>query len=95
MTSLASSSAGGRSFGRIALPTDAVHLTRAAALARLLGREVVLVAAGGKPCAPAVAEQVPMHLREMRAWWRNPGKAAAWIALGLLGCQGDRARVIR
>lgn len=85
-----------RGFRRIAVLTDAFHLTRAAALARLLGREVVPVAAeGGLYCRPT-GEQVPTLVRETLAWWYNLGKAAAWEGLGLLGwTEAERARAIR
>ncbi len=85
-----------RGFQRLAVLTDAFHLTRAAALARLFGREVVPVAAAGGLYALPPAEQFPLLLREALAWWYNLGKAGAWWGLGLLGwTEDDRARTIR
>ena len=85
-----------RGFDRLAVLTDAFHLTRAVALARLLGREVVPVAAKGGLYWLPTAEQMPMLMRETLAWWYNLGKAAAWTGLGLLGrTNAERARAIR
>lgn len=85
-----------RGLRRLAVLTDAFHLARAAALARLLGREVVPVAAdAGLYWLPA-AEQFPLLMRETLAWWYNLGKAAAWTGLGLLGwSEAERAQVVR
>lgn len=85
-----------RGFRRVAVLTDAFHLTRAVALARLLGREVVPVAAkGGLRWLPP-AEQFPVLMRESLAWWYNLGKAAAWTGLGLLGrSEAERAELVR
>ena len=85
-----------RGFRRLAVLTDAFHLSRAVALARLLGRDVVPVAAkGGLRWLPPI-EQFPVLMRESLAWWYNLGKAAAWTGLGLLGwSEAERAQVIR
>ncbi len=85
-----------RGFGRLAVLTDAFHLTRSVALARLLGRDVVPVAAdAGLYWLPA-AEQFPLLMRETLAWWYNLGKAAAWKGLGLIGwSEAERAQVVR
>jgi uncharacterized SAM-binding protein YcdF (DUF218 family) len=85
-----------RGFRRLAVLTDAFHLTRAVALARLLGREVVPVAAEGGLYSLPAAEQFPVLMRETMAWWYNLGKAAAWQGLGLLGwTEAERGQVIR
>jgi uncharacterized SAM-binding protein YcdF (DUF218 family) len=85
-----------KGFGRLAVLTDAFHLTRALALARLLGRDVVPVAVDRGAGALPAAEQVPVLLRETLAWWYNLGKAAAWAGLGLLGwTEAARAKAIR
>ena len=85
-----------RGFRRIAVLTDAFHLTRAVALARLLGREVVPVAAEGGLYSLPPAEQFPVLARETLAWWYNLGKAAAWRGLGLLGwTEAERGQVLR
>ena len=85
-----------RDLHRLAVLTDAFHLTRAAALARLFGREVVPVAAEGGLFALSPAEQFPLLARETLAWWYNLGKAGAWWSLGLLGwTETERARTIQ
>jgi uncharacterized SAM-binding protein YcdF (DUF218 family) len=85
-----------RGFQRLAVLTDAFHLSRAVALARLFGREVVPVAAEGGLYALPAAEQAPLLMRETLAWWYNLGKAAAWQGLVLLGwSEAERARAIR
>ncbi len=85
-----------RGFRRIAVLTDAFHLTRAVALARLFDREVVPVAARGGLYALPAAEQVPLLARETLAWWYNIGKAVAWQGLGLFGwTEVERRQVVR
>lgn len=85
-----------RGFRRLAVLTDAFHLTRAAALARLLGRDVVPVAAEGGLYALPAAEQFPVLMRETLAWWYNLGKAAVWTGAGILGrSEAERARAVR
>ena len=85
-----------RGFERLAVLTDAFHLTRAVALAKLFARDVVPVAAEGGLYALPAAEQFPVLMRETLAWWYNLGKAAAWGGLGLLGwTEAERLQVVR
>ncbi|MEM9047412.1 MAG: YdcF family protein [Pseudomonadota bacterium] len=82
-------------FARLALVTDAFHLTRAGQLAALLGRaDVVLVASPGLTRA-RTATRIALILRETLAWPYNLIKAAGWTGLGWLGwTEEDRGTLI-
>lgn len=70
---------------RLALVTDGFHLTRAGALAGLLGRpDVALVASPGLS-EDRFSTRLALILRETLAWPYNALKAAGWILLGWLG----------
>jgi uncharacterized SAM-binding protein YcdF (DUF218 family) len=74
---------------RLAIVTDAFHLTRAGALAALLGRpDVALVASDGLT-KDRRSTRAALILRETLAWPLNALKAAGWILLGWLGWSGD------
>lgn len=80
---------------RLAIVTDAFHLTRAGALAALLGRpDVALVASDGL-IHDRLSTRIALVLREALAWPLNALKAAGWVLLGWLGwSEQDRAAVI-
>lgn len=70
-----------RDAARVALVSDAFHLARAWALARLIcGRGVALAAVDEPGFARWSVETGLMHLREAAAWWVNLGRAAALVA---------------
>lgn len=74
---------------RLAIVTDAFHLTRAGALAALLGRpDVALIASDGLT-RDRLSTRAALTLRETLAWPLNAAKAAGWIVLGWLGWSDD------
>ena len=85
-----------RGFRRLALASDAYHLTRARALAAYFGRPgMALVAAGGlnRESRP---DYLRAMVREALAWWYNLYKVAAWEALGQLGYDdAERGGLVR
>ncbi len=80
---------------RLALVTDAFHLTRAWALAAWMGRgDVALVSVDHRHWQWRYETPV-LHMREAAAWWYNLGKVAAWHALGWFGIDdATRERLI-
>lgn len=79
---------------RLAIVTDAYHLTRSRGLAGLLGRpDVALVAAPGLEYAHWT-RRVTSLSREAMAWWFNLLKAAGWEGLRVLG-YSEEARIAR
>lgn len=64
--------------GRIALVSDAFHLTRAWALASAMGRTDISLASVDHRRWHWRHDVPMMHMREALAWWYNLGKVALW-----------------
>ncbi|MEL6233918.1 MAG: YdcF family protein [Pseudomonadota bacterium] len=76
-------------FARLAIVTDGFHLTRAGALAELLGRpDAALVASQGLT-RDRGSTRVALILRETLAWPYNLAKAIGWIVLGWIGWSAE------
>ncbi|MEM1345553.1 MAG: YdcF family protein [Pseudomonadota bacterium] len=78
-----------RGWQRLAIVSDAYHLSRAWALAAYLGRpEIEIVAARGFDWDwwPI---KLAHRIREALAWWFNLAKIGAWEGLGLFGLSDE------
>lgn len=83
-------------FESYAIVTSAFHLTRALALARLLGHgDAVGVSADPPWLRWGIFGRGGLLARETLAWWLNAAKAAGWLGLGAMGwTEAERGEVI-
>jgi len=83
-------------FERLALVSDAFHLTRAKALAAWMGHGDIAVVSVDHRVWHWRFTQIVLHVREALAWWFNLGKALAWEWLEWRGVgEEERAQRIK
>ncbi len=84
-----------RGLGPPIIVTDALHISRAQALAMHLGLPTAGVAVVNSYRGQPFAHLLRGVAREVAAWWHNLGRAAIWSALGALGyADAERDRML-